>query len=362
MTKAIERDAIYRGRRYSAETIELCIRWYISYRLSYRDLATMMAERDVIVSHTTIMRWVLRYVPEYERRWSRFARPPGTSWRVDETAVAVRGGRHYLFRGVDKNGKSIGSLLCSDRDKESAQAFFRAAVADGRVPWPAKINIDGNKATLRGLRLLGNEDHRWRQVEVRASRYLNNVVEQDHRVIKQRCASMLGLKSFPSAAVTLAGIELAHRIRKGQHRLPLRGEVRQQPSLKQMWDCALNRSSEPILVDGNCDPPMHQISRRAKRERAEEFLKSEFPPVRYLRKISFGGSLNLFITPKGGRYWRYCYRYGGKRRTLSLGLYPEVPVDSARSRHLAARQLLAAGVDPSLKREQLRGTFRLRRS
>jgi hypothetical protein len=106
---------------------------------------------------------------------------------------------------------------------------------------------------------------------------------------------------------------------------------------------------------------MHQISRKTKRDGAEEFLKPEFPAVRYLRKIAFGGSLNLFVTPKGGRYWRYCYRYGGKRRTLSLGIYPEVPVDRARSRHLAARQLLAAGVDPSLKREELRGAFRLKR-
>jgi transposase-like protein len=360
MTKPIGRDAIYRCRRFSAETIELCVRWYITYRLSYRDLAAMMAERDVSVSHTTIMRWVLRYAPEYECRWARFSRPPGESWRMDETAVSVRGGRHNLFRAVDKNGKSIGSLLCNDRNKESAQAFFRAAVADGRVPWPKKINIDGNKATLRGLESLGKEDPRWRQVEVRARRYLNNVVEQDHRAIKQRCASMLKLKSFRSAAVTLAGVELAHRIRKGQHLLPIRFEGRR-PSLKAMWECALNPASKSVLPDGSCFPPMHQISRRTTRDSSEEFLKSEFPPVRYLRKFSFGGSLNLFVTPKGGRYWRYCYRYGGKRKTLSLGIYPEVPVDRARSRHLEARQLLAAGVDPSLKREELRGTFRLRR-
>jgi hypothetical protein len=115
-----------------------------------------------------------------------------------------------------------------------------------------------------------------------------------------------------------------------------------------MWECALNPASKSVLPDGSCFPPMHQISRRTKRDSSEEFLKSEFPPVRYLRKFSFGGSLNLFVTPKGGRYWRYCYRYGGKRKTLSLGIYPEVPVDRARSRHLEARQLLAAGVDPSL--------------
>ncbi len=120
-----------------------------------------------------------------------------------------------------------------------------------------------------------------------------------------------------------------------------------------MWDCTLNQVSEPVLQDSDCCPPMHQISRGAKRDSAQEFLKSEFRPVRYLRKISFGGNLNLFVTPKGSRYRRYCYRYGGKRRTLSLGLYPEVPFERARSRHLAARQLLAAGVDPSLKREEL---------
>ncbi len=256
MTKCAARDPIYRGRRFSAATIETCVPWYITYRLSYRDLVAMMAERGIVVSHTTIMRWVLRYVPEYERRWARFARSPGSSWRMDETAVAVRGGRHYLYRAVDRRGKSVASLLCNDRSMEAAQAFFRAAVSQGGVPWPHKINVDGNSATHRGLRLLGDEDRRWQGVNVRTRRYLNNVVEQDHRAIKQRCAPMLGLKSFSSAAITLAGIELAHRIRK--------------------------------------------------------------------------------------------------RRTLSLGTYPDVSTPSAQLRHRAARRLLAAGIDPSLRRRELR--------
>jgi transposase-like protein len=96
------------------------------------------------------MRWVLRYVPEYECRWARFARSPGSSWRMDETAVSVRGGRHYLYRAVDRNGKSVASLLCTDRSMEPAQAFFRAAVSQEAVPWPEKINVDGNSATHRG--------------------------------------------------------------------------------------------------------------------------------------------------------------------------------------------------------------------
>lgn len=124
MARRTARDPIYSGRRFSAETIETCVRWYITYRLSYRDLVAMMAEQGIVVSHTTIMRWVLRYVPEYERRWSRFARSPGSSWRMDETAVSVRGGRHYLCRAVDRHGKTVAALRCKDRSMEAAQEFF----------------------------------------------------------------------------------------------------------------------------------------------------------------------------------------------------------------------------------------------
>ncbi len=127
MAGRMARDPIYGGRRFSADTIETCVRWYVTYRLSYRDLSARMAEQGIVVAHTTIMRWVLRYIPEYEKRWARFARSLGSSWRMDETAVSVRGGRHYLYRAVDRCGKSVASLLCNDRSMEAAQAFFRAA-------------------------------------------------------------------------------------------------------------------------------------------------------------------------------------------------------------------------------------------
>ena len=94
MTKPIARHRIYRRRSFNAEIIELCVRWYASYRLSYRDLVELIADRGVAVSHTTIMRWVIRYVPEFEKRWSRFARAVGRSWRVDETYISVRGRWH----------------------------------------------------------------------------------------------------------------------------------------------------------------------------------------------------------------------------------------------------------------------------
>jgi transposase-like protein len=249
MTQAIERDPIYRCRRFQTETIELCVRWYITYRLSYRDLVAMMAERGVVVSHTTIMRWVLRYVPEFEKRWTRYARRVNSSWRVDETAVSVRGGRHYLYRAVDKHGKSVDFLLRADRGMDAAQAFFRRAVATHRPRWPRKVNLDGNAASHRALRLLGQEDSRWQSVVVRSCRYLNNIVEQDHRAIKRRCASMLGLKSFRTAAITFAGIELANRIRKRQFSFG-RGGQRNNWSLKQLWNRAL--ACDANALDRQC--------------------------------------------------------------------------------------------------------------
>jgi transposase-like protein len=238
MTKPIARDPIYRRRRFEAEIIELCVRWYITYRLSYRDLVAMMAERGLPVSHTTILRWVMRYVPEFEKRWGRLARGVHSSWRVDETYISVRGKWHYLYRAVDKRGKTVDFLLRPDRGIAAAQAFFRKALATSLPRWPRKITLDGHAPSHQALRLLRRENPRWKYVLVRNCRYLNNIVEQDHRAIKRRCASMLGFKSFGNAAITLAGIELAHRIHKRQFSFGPGRQWRNQ-SLKQLWNRAL---------------------------------------------------------------------------------------------------------------------------
>ena len=233
--------------------------WYITYRRSYRDPAAMMAERGVVVTHTTIMCWVLRYVPEYEERWNRYARPVHSSWRMDETAIRVRGKSAYHYRAVDKHGKSVDSLLRDDRGIEAAQAFFRKAVATQQSTWPRKVTLDGHAASHRAVRLLGDEDPRWKSVLVRSCRYLNNIVEQDHRAIKRRCASMLGFKSIETAATTLAGVELAHRIHKGQFFFD--GDRPQtSSSLKSLWDQALAPSHTRDIPRNrfrHVRPPMH---------------------------------------------------------------------------------------------------------
>jgi transposase-like protein len=179
VTQPIERDAIYRRRRFAGDVIETCVRWYLTYRLSYRDLVALMAERDVHVTHTTIMRWVFRYVPEYKRRWNRRAKPVGPSWRVDETYIHTRPKTGCLYRAVDKQSKTVDSLFQTGRGIPAAMAFFRKALMSFAPRWPRKITLDGHSPSHLGLRRLRREDHRWKYVLVRKSHYLNNVVEQD---------------------------------------------------------------------------------------------------------------------------------------------------------------------------------------
>ena len=95
-------DELFKGRHFDREIIVLCVRWYLRYKLSFRDLVEMMAERGLSLAHTTIMRWIQRYVPEFEKRWNRFARLAGRSWHVDETYVKIKGRWTYLYRAVDK--------------------------------------------------------------------------------------------------------------------------------------------------------------------------------------------------------------------------------------------------------------------
>ena len=121
MTKPIDRDPIFRGYVFDADIVLLCVRWYISYRLTYRDLVEMMAARGIRVTHTTILRWALRFIPEIVKRWDRFRRPVGASWRVDETYVCIRGRWHYLYRAVDQHGKTIDFPLRPDRGIAAAR-------------------------------------------------------------------------------------------------------------------------------------------------------------------------------------------------------------------------------------------------
>lgn len=177
-------SSLFRGRHFDRTVIILCVRWYITYKLRYRDLVEMMAERGVDVSHTTILRWVQRYVPEFNKRWSRYARPVGTSWRVDETYIRVSGRWTYLYRAVDQQGLTADFPLSEHRDIAAAKRFFTRAI--GRHGAPERITLDGYPATHKAVAELKKEGVLRLETKVWTSKYLNNIIEQDHRRVKQR--------------------------------------------------------------------------------------------------------------------------------------------------------------------------------
>ena len=139
-------------------------------------------------------------------------------WRVDETYVKIRGKWTYLYRAVDREGHTVDFRLSANRDVKAAKAFFRKALeTQGRAP--VSITLDGCAASHRAVRELPAQSARWKDTRLRSSKYLNNMIEQDHRGAKSRINPMLGFKVFDRAAVTIAGVELLHRIRKGQFNL-----------------------------------------------------------------------------------------------------------------------------------------------
>jgi transposase-like protein len=236
VVKLVNVEALFAGRHFDREVIILCVRWYLRFKLSFRDLVEMMGERGLSIAHTTIMRWVQRYAPEFERRWNRFARMAGRSWRVDETYVKIRGEWVYLYRAVDRDGKTVDFRLSARRDVAAAKAFFRKAIKT-RGCAPRTITLDGYAASHRAVREMKADGTLPDDTKLRSSKYLNNLIEQDHRGVKLRLRPMLGFKRFSTAAITIAGIELLRRIHKDQFNLrELRVEGQTAPAA---WNAVL---------------------------------------------------------------------------------------------------------------------------
>jgi len=185
--------------------------WYLRYSLSYRDIEELMKERGVEVDHATVQRWVVKYTPILEVEFRKKKKAVGTSWRMDETYIEVKGIWNYLYRAVDKEGKTIDFLLTRKGDKKAAKRFLIKAINNC---FPEKITIDGSAANKAAIEEFNSDNDT--TIEPRQVKYLNNVVEQDHRAIKRITNSMLGFKAFDSASITLNGIEMVHPLRKWQ--------------------------------------------------------------------------------------------------------------------------------------------------
>jgi len=217
---------LFRGRHFEDVIVILCVRWYLRYSLSYRDLEEMMAERGLSVDHVTIWRWVQRYAPLLNQRLRREIRHPNRSWRVDETYVRVAGKWTYLYRAVDSAGDTIDFMLSPKRDLTAAKLFLRVALSGTGGIRPRVINVDGHPAYARAIAELKRSGDLGQRCRCRPSPYLNNIIEQDHRFIKKRIVASLGFRSAEGARRTIDGYEAMHVIRKGQIR-------RSAPLLKQ---------------------------------------------------------------------------------------------------------------------------------
>jgi len=212
---------VFMRLHYPIEVILVCVRWYVAYPLSLRHLEEMMAERGVAVDHSTIHRWAIKMLPVLAAVCRRRKCQVGKSWRMDETYIKVAGQWKYLYRAVDKNGATVDFLLRAKRDHAAARAFFERAI--GLHDVPEKIAIDKSGANTAAI--VSIQADSGLSIALRQSKYLNNIVEQDHRAIKRVTRPMLGFKNFRCARILIAGIETMHMIRKGQL-----GDIKEQAS------------------------------------------------------------------------------------------------------------------------------------
>ena len=205
----------FKGRHFQHDMILQSVRWYLAYSLSYRDIEELMHERGFSVDHSTINRWVLHYSPQLEAAFRLKKKRVGNRWRMDETYIKVKGQWRYYYRAVDKQGQTIDFLLTAKRDKKAALRFLKKAINENNRP--SLVNIDQSGANKAGLKQV-NHDHHTR-IKIHQCKYLNNIIEQDHRRIKRLTRPMLGFKTFHAAQRTLAGIEVMAMIKKGQMKI-----------------------------------------------------------------------------------------------------------------------------------------------
>jgi transposase, IS6 family len=215
----------FKGRQYPGDVILMAVRWYWRYPLAYEHVAELLAERGLAVDRSCVWRWVQAYAPEIHKRCRPHLKPTNKSYRADETYIEVKGQEKYLYRAVDSTGQTIDFLLTAKRDAAAAQRFFQKVFRSSTNPIPRVINVDKNAAYPPAVAALKKRGILPRRVRLRQCKYLNNVIEQDHRVSKKRVWLAKGYKAFASARRTLEGIETMHMIRKGRVRRVAKKDV-----------------------------------------------------------------------------------------------------------------------------------------
>ncbi|MED1565755.1 IS6 family transposase [Bacillus paramycoides] len=204
----MEKENIFKWKHYQPDIILLTVRWYLRYNLSFRDLVEMMEERGLFLAHTTIMRWVHQYGPEFDKRIRRHLKQTNNSWRVDETYIKVIGQWMYLYRAVDSEGNTIDFYLSKSRNHKAAKRFFKKALWSFHVSEPRIITVDKNPAYPIAIEQLKKEKRIPIGTQIRRIKYLS--------FIKKRIRSMLGFKSYKTSASILSGVEAMYTVKKEQ--------------------------------------------------------------------------------------------------------------------------------------------------
>ncbi|MES2951266.1 MAG: IS6 family transposase [Pseudomonadota bacterium] len=201
---------------YPLEVMLTCMCWYVAHPLSLRHIEELMQERGVFVDHVTVHSSAIKMLLVLAAVLRTRKRPVGRSWRMDETYIKVAGQWKYLNRAVDHEGDTVDFLLTARRDMAAARRFLERTINLHDVP--EKITIDkrsANTAAIASVKMDACVD-----ILMRQNKYLNNVVEQDHRAIKRITRPVLGFKSLWSARIIIAGIETMRMIKKGQMNCP----------------------------------------------------------------------------------------------------------------------------------------------
>jgi IS6 family transposase len=194
--------SLFKWRHFQADIILCAVRWYLRYALSYRDVEELLRERGVSVDHTTVFRWVQRYAPELDRRCRPYLRATNDSYRVDETYIKIKKRWYYLYRAVDSTEATLDFMLSATRDAGAAERFFRKVLDAAHTTLPRVITVDKHAAYPLAFDALQQDGTLPESCRLRQCKYLNNVVEQDHRFMKRRVNPALGFGAFATAERT----------------------------------------------------------------------------------------------------------------------------------------------------------------
>jgi IS6 family transposase len=217
--------ALFKWRHFEAEIILCAVRWYLRYALSYRDVEELLRERGVSIDHTTVFRWVQRYAPELDKRCRPRLNATNDSYRVDETYIKIKKEWYYLYRAVDSTGATLDFMLSATRDADAAKRFFRQVLQASHTCTPRVITVDKHAAYPLAFEALQHDGTLPKTCLLRQCKYLNNMVEQDHRFVKRRVKPGMGFGAFDTAQRAIQGYEAMHRLRKGQLEGVAKGDV-----------------------------------------------------------------------------------------------------------------------------------------